>query len=369
MLYPAYSVGTIIGNALSPFIVERSRHKKHLVVAGAAAALAILILCNAIAARTEVLVAAVFLVTSWATGVTNAVSKVSASEVLSGKVGELRRSDLILTQSAAGALIAIALTLGLVPLTGGDPVAGHVDLLWLGAAAMAAAAVAAVFVGPVHLKSARAARRIHETYREGMVVVRTHQWFRRYAITQLLFVPIALGTTFYSLHAAEQHGDEAGSLHVLVIFTSVGLVTGSVLWRLVYRVAGARGMLLVSALLSSTAAAMCILAQVFAFWSQLWVHGVVYLLTTVANQAIFAAAIAWVNVFAADHHRATLFAFGSMAVAIESVLLGAILGGIAEKASAIWPVSIVLALNVIAVGAALRAPGRASAAASPLERS
>src|SRR5215208_3555617 len=91
LLYPAYSIGTVIGNAISPFILERSRHLRHLVVTAATAAVAALIVCNAIAAQTEILVAGVFLVTSWAAGAANAISKVAISDVLSSKLPELRR--------------------------------------------------------------------------------------------------------------------------------------------------------------------------------------------------------------------------------------------------------------------------------------
>jgi hypothetical protein len=287
--------------------------------------------------------------------------------VISSKLPELRRGDLVLNQGAVAALVAIASTLMLVPaIDRGDPGASHGDLLWLGAAGMTAAAIVAVFVGPVHSQSARVARRIRDTYRDGMVVARTHHWFRRYAATQLMFVPISLGSTFYSLHAAQQHGNKPGSLHILVIFMSVGLIVGSFLWRIVYRSRfGVRGMLLISALVGSSAAVICILAEALDAWSQVWVHGIVIFLATVANQAILAASISWINVYAAEHQRATLIGFGAVLVAIETSLLGAVLGGIAEKTSAIWPVMIVLLLNLAAAAAALRAPTRAQEASQP----
>jgi len=283
--------------------------------------------------------------------------------VISSKLSELRRGDLVLTQGAVGALVAIATTLLLIPVIGRrNPVSSHVDLLWLGAAGMAAAGIAAVFVGPVQEKSGRPARRFRDTYRDGMVVARDHPWFRRYAVTQLMFVPISLGSTFYSLHAAEQHGNVAGSLHVLVIFACVGLIIGSFLWRIVYRSRfGVRGMLLISALIGSAAAVICILAEVFDVWSQVWMHGLVILLATLANQAVLASAISWINVYAVDHQRATLIGFGAVLVAVETALLGAVLGTIAENASAIWPVAIILLLNLAAAGVALRAPTRESA--------
>jgi MFS family permease len=367
LLYPAYSLGAIFGNSMSPHILERSRHHKHLVISATSLTMATLVLCNAIVAVTGVGIAAVFLTTSLAIGVANGLSKVAFSDVASSKLTEIRRGDLLLNQGAAGAVVAIASTLMLVPVIDRqDPFTSHVDLLWLGAAGLAAAGITAVFVGPVHPRSARAVRRLRDTYRDGLVVARTHHWFRRYIATQLTFVPIGLGSTFYSLHAAEQHGNIPGSLHVLVIATSVGLIVGAFLWRIVYRSRlGVRGMLFVSALLGSSAAGICISAEALDAWSQVWVHGVVILLATVANQAILTAAISWVNVYAADHHRATLLAFGAVLVAVETSLLGAILGAIAQNTSAVWPVTIVLLLNLVAAVVAARAPTRAATREPP----
>jgi MFS family permease len=359
LLYPAYSFGTIVGNLSSPLIFDKTRHLRHRVLSGAAAVLGVLIVCNAIVAKHSLPIAVVFLLTSCAMGATAAVSKVALSDIVSSKLSEVRRGDLLLTQGAVGALVAIASTLLVVPLVAGrDPVAGHVDLLWMGAAGMGIAAVFAAFVGPIEGQQRHVARRARDVYRQGIAAARAQPWFRRYALAQLVFVPIGLGTTFYSLHAAEQHGDENGSLHVLVVSTSLGLLVGSALWRIVYRRHGARGMLLGSALLGSSAAVTCILAEASGAWSKPWVHGIVLLLATVANQAIFAAAVAWINMFASDAHRPTLLAFGALLVAVESIVVGAVLGALAEITSAIWPVTVVLVLNVIALRAAGLAPRR-----------
>jgi hypothetical protein len=203
LLYPAYSTGTIIGNSISPHIIRRSRHLKHLVVATTAATMAALIVSNAVAALTGILVAVVFLLTSWASGVVNGLLKVAYSEVLSSKLPETHRNDVILRGGAVGAVVAILATPFVVPiLAGQDPAARHVDLLWLGAMGMVAAAIAAVFIGPVSSASKTVSRRMRDTYREGMNAARSQRWFRTYAATQLIFVPVGLGMTFYSLHAS-----------------------------------------------------------------------------------------------------------------------------------------------------------------------
>lgn len=361
LVFPAYSLGAILGNSISPVVLERSRHLRHLVLVATSLTTAALLMVDGLAAVTGSRIGPIFLTTSVALGIASGISKIAFSDVLSSKLNEIRRGDLILNQSAVGAVVAILAAVMLLPiLESKDPLTGHIDLLWLGTAGLVAAAVTSIFIGPIHSHSARAARRLREIYREGLSIARSHDWFRRYVAVQLLFVPISLGATFYSLHTAEDHADDAGTLHILVIATSAGLIVGAVLWSFVHRSRfAARGMLVASVLVSSSAAVLCIVGEAIDAWSEPWMHGVVILMATVANQAILTAATTWINIFATEHQRATLMGFSAVLVAIATAALGAVLGGIAQGSSAIWPVVIVLLLNLAALPAALRAPMRA----------
>lgn len=133
-------------------------------------------------------------------------------------------------QGAAGSVLATGVTLVIVPmLAHGNEMARYHDLLWLGAAGLVCSGIAALFVGPMRSVSVTTATRmpLREIYWMGFAIARSQPWFRRYMTTYLLFVPISLGTTFFSLRAAQSNG----SLHVLVILSSIGLVVGSMLWR------------------------------------------------------------------------------------------------------------------------------------------
>lgn len=141
-----------------------------------------------------------------------------------------------------------------------------------------------------------------------------------------------------------------------MVFTSVGLMVGSLFWRWVFTHSGVRGMLVGCALMSALAALICIVTEIYEYWSLQWVHGIVLFLATVAYQAIFAAGISWVSAFAGQQDRATLIGFGALVVAVQSTVLGAILGAIAHNSEAIWPVVIVLVLNLLAAAAAVKAP-------------
>jgi len=360
LLYPAFSIGIIAGFAASPFILGRSRHLKHLVFVGGTTAMGALIACAAISAQNGLFIDAIFLITSAALGIAKGVSDGSHAELISAKLPQQRRSHLILGQYAVSAFVVVAATLFVIPaLSSGDAEGGRVMVLWLGAAGMIAAAAASFLVGPVHTHLGVPTARISDMFRRGVHVVRSQPWFRGYLATQLLFVPITLGATFYVLHIPEQSGDTKGSLHALVICSSVGLLIGSCLWRAVYRAAGVRGMLVGSSLMAVTAAAVCIIGHASGMWSHVWVHGLIFLLAAAADQAVYASSISWVGRFAAEHDRAMLMGFGSAVTALATSIVGVVLGGIAQNTSAIWPVIIVLGLNLIAVAAAKLAPAHA----------
>jgi MFS family permease len=353
LLFPAFSLGDIVGNSLSPAVLHRVGQKRHLLLAVNAASVAALILCDAVIPWHGVLVAAVFLLTCAAAGVLLGISGVAYPDMISSKLSAGRRGELLLFQGAIGSVLATVVILFVVPaLAHGNEMTYRRDLLWLGAAGLAVSAIAALSVGPVRSTSVTTRMSMRDTYRQGFTVARSQPWFRRYVIACLLFAPVTLGTTFYALRTAHQ----SGSLHVLVILSSIGLVFGSPLWRKVYQLFGVRGMMLGSALLSIAAATLTVAAESCGQWFHIWAYGTVFLLATVAGQAVVAATISWISVAAAESHRATLIAFSSTLLAIETMALAGALGGLAQNHSTIWPDVIVLILAVGAGIASLGAP-------------
>lgn len=356
LLYPAFGVGIVAGWAASPFIMGRSRHLKHLVFAGGTTSMALLTVCAVVSAQNRLFIDAVFVVASAALGIAKGISDGAHAELVSAKLPGTRRSQLILGEYAISAVVVAAATLAVVPLLSRTlPASPDAIVLWLGAVGMLGAAVAALFVGPIHAHTARIIPRISDVFRRGIRVARSQRWFRRYTLIQLLFVPVTLGTTFYVLYAPERT-QTGGRLSLLVISGSAGLLTGSYVWRVVYRRRGVRGMLVGSSLTAISAAVICTLAQVSGTWPQVWIHGPVLALAAAADQAVYAAAIAWMGASADEHDRPTLMGFAAALVALASSLVGVLLGGIAQNTSAIWPVTVVLALSLVAIGPAMRTP-------------
>ena len=119
-------------------------------------------------------------------------------------------------------------------------------------------------------------------------------------------------------------------------------------------------MLVMSGAISSAAGLVCLANEVIPVREQLWVHGVVFFLATLANAAIGAATVSWISAFATEDRRAMLISFAAALAAVVSTVLGAVLGTIAQATVAPWPVMIVLVLAVLATTVAVRAPDRPS---------
>ncbi len=364
LLYAASNVGIVVGNSLSPYALQRARYNKHHFSAATTVVMAALVALSGVSARTGVAVAGVFLAAATAIGVASGLSKVAFSELISDKLPQRRRSDLVLNQGALGAVAAVLITVLLVPyLAQREPQNSQLDLLWMGSACFVGAAVLTTFVGPVTSGVGKGSLSFVETYRQGLATARSQRWFRRYAALMVVFVPVSLGTPFYSVHASVNHAGSAGSLHVLVISASTGLVAGALFWRAVTRRVGVRAMLVISAALGSAAALICVIIEYRQEWNHVWIYAVVFVLATVANQAIFNAGLIWINAYAADEHRANLLGFGAMAAAAMSSVLGAALGVLAQNAAIVGLLLVVLILNLLPGAAALwLAPRRPASA-------
>jgi hypothetical protein len=355
LLFPIFNVGAIAAGAASPYILRRSRHLKHLVFAAAAVAMAVLTAGAAVSADRAWFINVVFLVTAAGVGLAKGVSDGAHAELIAANLPHRRRSQLVLGEGAGSAVIVVAATLLVLPDSTGGSANGHVMVLWMGAAGMIGAAIVAYVGGPVHHHAGVPIHGIGGMVRRGVRVVRSQRWFRTYVLTQVAFVPVGLSTMFYGLYATSRSG---GGVNVLVFvgFSSIGVLLGVYLWRVVHRAWGIRGMLVASSLMAVATAILCIVAHVLGVWSQTWLCGLVFALAAAANKAVWASAIEWLASFAHEHDRALLMGFGLVAVGAVTSVLAVALGRISQHAGAVWPVVIVLGLSLVAVVAAARAP-------------
>jgi MFS family permease len=357
LVYSVFSVGIIAGNALSQAAVERSRRRQYLVIAIVALANAVLTVFVAASARFDVLVAVVFLSSSLFIGVARGIARNTYAEIISCMLDRRHRNQLVLDEHAIGAVVIVAATLLLIPLLAGrDAANGHLDVLWFGAVAMAVAFVAALAVGPTTSGAMEPRRPMLDDLRASIAVARTHSWYRLFLAAQIVFVPVTLSVTFFSLRASTTHGDKTGGLHLLVITSAAGMLVGSFLWRSVFRRFGVRGMLVCSGAFGSVAAVFCIVNETALTQPQLWVYGIVFFFAALANAAIYAATVSWISAFAEEVRREMLLSFAAALAAIATALFGVVVGWLAHVTDSTWPVVIVLAMCALAAAVAGRAP-------------
>ncbi|GAT07201.1 MFS transporter [Mycolicibacterium novocastrense] len=359
---PSFSIGFVLGNAMSSQVLKRSGHRTNGVIAAAAGAIAVLTALVATAALHNTLVVFTFLASSVLIGGAMGVANNAYAEIISRMITGARRNDLVLNQQALGAILTFAATLLLVPLLPNrDTADGHLDVLWLGAAAMGVAVVAAIIVGPSRPGTVAPPRRMVDDFREGLAVLRTTGWYRVFLMTQIVFVPLVVNETFFALRTSLAHVDTAGSLHMIVIGSAAGLVAGSFLWRNVFGRSGVRGMLVSSAFISCVATVICLANELVFAEPQLWAYGVVFFLVVLSNAAIAAATVSWISAFAPEEQRPVLISFAATLAAVVTGILGVAFGLLAQIV-AIWPVFVVLLLCAIALALASRAPDRTAVA-------
>lgn len=203
LLFPAFSLGDIVGNSASPVVMQRVGRMRHRLLAAMAAGVAALTMCDAVIPWHGAFTAVVFLLTCVIAGVLLGIAGVAYPDMVSSKLSALRRGELFLFQSAIGSVLATAVTLFVVPvLAHGSEMAYRRDLLGLGAVGLAGSAIAALFVGPVR-STAALRMSMRDTYRQGIAIARSQPWFRRYMVACLLFGPVSLGTTSYALRTAD----------------------------------------------------------------------------------------------------------------------------------------------------------------------
>ncbi|MCV7302305.1 MFS transporter [Mycobacterium barrassiae] len=358
LVVPSFSVGFVVGNALSPLAVKWSGRHQNMIIAVASATIAVLTVFVAVAALYNTLVVFAFLSSSVLIGGAMGVANNAYAGIISRALTETRRNDLVLNQQALGAILTVIGTLGLIPLLPHrDAADGHLDVLWLSAAAMGIAFVAAMMVGPSTSPTVGVTRRMIEDFREGIAVVRETRWYRVFLAAQLVFVPILVSETFFSLRTALAHVDTAESLHLIVISSAAGLVAGSFVWRRVFGRFGVRGILMSSAIVGGVATVVCAANELVTTEPRLWAYGVVFFLVVLANAAVAAGMVSWISAYAAEEERAVLISFAATLVAVATGILGAVFGQLA-LVTAIWPVLIILVLCALAALVAARAPGR-----------
>lgn len=360
LLLPIVQVSRLIGTiAAAPVVSAASLRKWHGAIGIIVIATSLAII--GLAARTlhSVWLVTVFLLVAAIIGVARGIITVAYQDLLGRVLPSNRQSTLLYEESALAGLLAMAIAWGSnSALPGTDPLDGHLALLWAAAGVCFLSGLCIAIIrerpperGTSPAPSPKAVQ--DETgylteLREGFRAVVGLAWFRRFLVARGLFLSIELATPFYAIHAATLHKDKLGSLSVFVIASCAGVIVGGPLWRRVSR----DSIRLVMALSSAIAAAGGLLAIAVQLWPQLQypiAHAGVFFLMSIAAHGIVNARTVYLVGCAPEAERLYFIVVADTLTGGLGVLVAFAFGVLAHFSHVVWPIIVILGLNISAL--------------------
>ncbi|HEU5000354.1 MAG TPA: hypothetical protein VFT68_15540 [Lapillicoccus sp.] len=361
LLDPLNTLGSLVGFSVAPAVLStRMASRVVLALMDIAAGALLFVLAGVSLALPDrgLAVDIVFVAVAFGSGVTSGIGIVAFTDILARGIHHDRRSTLLLTQAAIGGALASVVAIATTWLFASrDPIVGHISLMWFAGGFLVLAGVFTFSVGVEHVPIEGGKRRsLVTTLKDGAAAARRYAWLRQYLTRQILFLSVALATTFFSIRVAALHGSVPGSLAVLIAVASTALVAGALLWKRVLKSRGYRGMLVGGTLCSTLAAAGAVTVERLGLVGSPFVHAVFILLATLAADAVSVAKSAYLVEHAAPAELPELSAFTQLVIGLASAVVAAVIATLAQVHGTVWPAAILLGLNIIAVVAASRTP-------------
>jgi MFS family permease len=354
LIYPVYIAANLLGTVIAPRLLG-GRPPAH-------ALSFILSLTAGIFAATGFAIAVldpIWLNLLWVVaailGVLSGMSSIAVVGVMSSALMQAQRATISVVQNTGGSILALTVaTVLAVFFLDPDSKTGHLALIWAGVVAIAIAALALLPIRPItgagvtlQRVSIRAALRSRPD--------KAHPWLRSFLATQSLFLCIALGTSFYTMHGAVLHGKTSGSLHTIVGVTAVGSLLFSALWTLSRRRATIRGLMLTAASLGVTSATVALVADFGSAEVIPLLSGIVIALSAAGGLATSSTRSTWMYQELDQDGDTAVIVFAQVVMGIVATIVGLVFSTFAHIDS-IVPTWGMLVLSTYAVIHALRLP-------------
>jgi MFS family permease len=354
LLVPVYTIGTLFGNV---FIAQILRWTSSVVVLlfGNVFLQAVLIILNALAVEflPDNVSPYPLLITTAFIGVAAGFSRVIVSLSTAALLPSDRQGSLLVQQAGYGAvMVTLVSAYSAGFLSDESPGIDNAELLWVGAVAMIVSAICCIGLRPIRDVMPTERMRMGEVMVAGARLLRSAGWLRRYLVTQVAFTTITLGSVFYGIYSSESLGPDNGALDTILTFVGLGLLAGIWIWSHVRKRFDVRGMLVCSALIGMSAAVLTLVLIAFRPIPLVWTFGLAMMLTAIASQAVFPASHVWLEREVTDDERVVVLSFTQIVVSVVSIGIALVFGLIARHGLEVWPIAIMLALNVIAAMAA-----------------
>ena len=367
LLVPLFTAGVLGGNIFASRVLGWGGSITALLF-GVAVVQTLLVAINAtaVAFMPEKVSFYPLLVTAGVLGLASGCSQIFVPLLISALLSPERRVALLLREAGFGAAIMTLVSAFSAGFLSSQPAdLDDAELLGIGAAFMALSTLWFLALRPSGPLTVGESVPTREVFRRGFTYLRRQRWFRRFMLTQLLFTSVTLAPMFYAIYSSEALGADNNKLDNILIFVGLGLLAGIAVWGFIRRRFHTRGMYLCSALIAICAAVLCTLMQIFRLLPPVWIFGLTMLLVAVASQAVGPAAQDWIFSETAEEDRVVVVSYTQIIASVAAIVLGFIFGFVAGYGSAMWPLAIMLGVNVAALCAAMlvRMPRTAPATA------
>ena len=355
LIFPTYIAANLLGVVVAPRVLGLRSVKRSL-----ALILALIATVFAITGVGILLVSPVWLnallVVAAVVGLLSGVASIAVVEVMSASLASSEKATLSVVQSTGGAVLTLVITvvLGLFFLdpNGRD---AHIALLWVGITAMVIASLALLRIRPTGSGRAR------ENDPVGILTAlrarpdRKYPWVREFLITQVLFLSIALGTSFYSVHGATLHGQKSDALHYIVAVTAIGSLLFTALWTLSRHKATIRGLLLTAAALGVCAAVAALVADYSGAEALPILSGVVIVFAAAGGAATSSTRSTWMYLNLGQENDTEVIIFCQVVLGVTATGVGLVFSVLA-RLDAVAPAWVMLVLSGYALIHARRGP-------------
>jgi len=322
LIFPIFTAATLLGAVMAPRVLGLRPVARSL-----ALILALIAIVFAITGVGILVVSPEWLNALWivaaVVGLLSGIASIAVVEVMSSSLATSEKAALSVVQSTGGAVLTLVITivLGLFFLdpNGRD---AHIALLWIGITAMLVASLSLLRIRPNGSGAAIEQHSISILDALRSRPDRKHPWVREFLITQVLFLSIALGTSFYSVHGATLHGQKSEALHYIVAVTAVGSLLFTALWTLSRHKATIRGLLLTAAVLGVFAAVAALIADYSGAEALPILSGVVIVFAAAGGAATSSTRSTWMYHNLGHENDIEIIIFCQIVLGVTATLVG-----------------------------------------------
>lgn len=355
LIFPIYTAANLLGVVMAPRVLGLRSVTRSL-----ALTLALIATVFAITAVGILLVSPVWLYALWVVaavlGLLTGVASIAVVEVMSSALASSEKATLSVVQSTGGAVLTLVITVVLgtffLDPSGRD---AHLALLWIGITAMVVAALSLLRIRPTGSGPAVRNNPVGILTALRSRPDRKNPWVREFLVTQVLFLSIALGTSFYSVHGATLHGQKSEALHYIVAVTAVGSLLFTALWTLSRHKATIRGLLLTAAALGVCAAIAALIADYGGSQTLPVLSGVVIVFAAAGGAATSSTRSTWMYLNLGNEDDTEVIIFCQIVLGVTATGVGLVFSMLA-RLDAVAPAWVMLILSGYALIHARRGP-------------